>query len=84
MILYFPHYQRSIPALAGKPLYGGSRGNLPEVYPRARGEAPLRAVKGLSVGGLSPRSRGSPIDALPPSASIRSIPALAGKPLYGS
>ena len=71
----------SIPALAGKPspLLGAHCGQ--RVYPRARGEAGMGILPRQRHAGLSPRSRGSPLDTLQFMSARRSIPALAGKPL---
>ena len=72
----------SIPANAGKPLLTGWRRSGRRVYPRERGEAPPKAnlsASGTGLG-LSPRTRGSPENALYCDVAGGSIPANAGKP----
>ena len=70
---------RSIPALAGKPVWSPGGYTPGRVYPRARGEAYPICSYLVAWAGLSPRSRGSQPSAR--SALLTgSIPALAGKP----
>ena len=72
--------QRSIPAHAGEP--GRRPGRLwpPEVYPRPRGGAELRARASKCVWGLSPPTRGSPHSLDSAARWSWSIPAHAGEP----
>ena len=72
--------RRSIPALAGKPFWRSRANRWNGVYPRARGEASLRAPRHTMLIGLSPRSRGSPHGRPHGEPREGSIPALAGKP----
>ena len=72
---------RSIPALAGKPGDSLRHRSFSPVYPRARGEAMMVCITPPPGGGLSPRSRGSPLSVETPWRSSGSIPALAGKPV---
>ena len=70
----------SIPALAGKPSDQAHANRESSVYPRARGEACVTPSGPSVTAGLSPRSRGSPIEYVTTTSLGGSIPALAGKP----
>ena len=72
--------RRSIPALAGEPLPTLPHAPGVEVYPRACGGTPARALAPLTVPGLSPRLRGNLVEVLVVSHYRGSIPALAGEP----
>ena len=74
---------RSIPAPTGKPCDGATAARGRRVYPRAYGEATSHPFFFSSVTGLSPRLRGSHVEAVPSGAVLRSIPAPTGKPRYG-
>ena len=52
-------HRGSIPACAGEPSQGDSRGNLDRVYPRVCGGTCRRQHHGGPAGGLSPRVRGN-------------------------
>ena len=72
--------QGSIPAHAGEPRAASPGSAHGSVYPRARGgaDAPERAAPRNQ--GLSPRTRGSPLDAWVLLPKLGSIPAHAGEP----
>ena len=75
-----PGDERSIPALAGEPLFDVRPISPPEVYPRACGGTLARS-RPVSTGvGLSPRLRGNPDLGRRPARQGGSIPALAGEP----
>ena len=71
----------SIPARAGKPVFGVWVHDCIQVDPRASGEACARAWKQSNDEGRSPRERGSPWITPSESRMRRSIPARAGKPV---
>ena len=70
----------SIPAHAGKPLSVGLAVGTDRVYPRPRGEARNRLARSHLLRGLSPPTRGSPVQRVSDLRIGRSIPAHAGKP----
>jgi len=70
----------SIPARAGEPLCGRSRRCKIGVYPRACGGALLTFGRVQGDVGLSPRVRGSRVEAALKSMGPGSIPARAGEP----
>ena len=72
--------QRSIPAHAGEPTDGDTRGIRHGVYPRPRGGALLEVGKQRVSPGLSPPTRGSHGWRLRRHPAARSIPAHAGEP----
>ncbi len=76
--------QGSIPASAGEPGRRPCRPPRPGVHPRERGGASALLHRQLAPLGPSPRARGSPIGGLPDHFALRSIPASAGEPAYGS
>ena len=55
--------------------------SVPEVYPRECGAALFYGKEEQWAIGLSPRVRGSPVEALGPDLDYGSIPASAGQPL---
>ena len=71
---------RSIPACAGEPIATGRSIPAGRVYPRVCGGAQRSGVWYYSVGGLSPRVRGSPWPDTAAEWNTRSIPAGAGEP----
>ena len=77
----FPGSAGSIPAHAGKPVWGRSGPGGVPVYPRPRGEAHRRIQKQRRVAGLSPPTRGSHSILNGIACRPGSIPAHAGKPL---
>ena len=72
--------QGSIPAHAGKPILMTYLPMTYPVYPRPRGEAGDAPDEARCNEGLSPPTRGSPIDVPDEWHGYRSIPAHAGKP----
>ena len=70
----------SIPACAGEPRHGRGRPAPAEVYPRVCGGTFRSLAIARRASGLSPRVRGNPAPAWPPTGSGRSIPACAGEP----
>ena len=70
----------SIPACAGEPSPPPGQSQLPSVYPRVCGGTGGCGTGDCVPVGLSPRVRGNPSAAPPPSASPGSIPACAGEP----
>ena len=71
---------RSIPARAGEPARGGTRGSASAVYPRACGGTPgIQEGAQLDIG-LSPRVRGNQVVEEPIGRVLGSIPARAGEP----
>ena len=73
-----PISSRFIPALAGNTTNSRACRNSRSVHPRARGEHPAETLHQIVAHGSSPRSRGTPADAVPQSEHMRFIPALAG------
>ena len=69
-----------IPADAGEPDYPHRRHHRPWAYPRGRGGARMRARRRGGRGGLSPRTRGSPLGEPGQPAGEGPIPADAGEP----
>ena len=75
----------STPAHAGNTRGEPTRGNLPRVYPRPRGEYGCRAQASSRAGGLPPPTRGIPAAHPPRCTPDRSTPAHAGNtPKYPS
>ena len=72
---------RSIPARAGEPMEGWTRGRPAWVYPRACGGTTEVASAATVLNGLSPRVRGNPEHRQAGPDTGRSIPARAGEPL---
>ena len=70
---------RSIPAWAGETGQVNIFAHPGGVYPRVGGGNPGRLPSGGSRAGLSPRGRGKPSPAYPPTFALRSIPAWAGE-----
>ena len=70
----------SIPAHAGKPQTAAIPAARVEVYPRPRGEAHVDTPIAVTSPGLSPPTRGSPVDPRRQDGDRGSIPAHAGKP----
>ena len=77
-----PH-GRSIPACAGKPADRDGNAEVIVVDPRVRGEAARARQRASSVGGRSPRARGSLQFCNCVECLRGSIPACAGKPAGG-
>ena len=73
----------SIPACAGMDPVGASVANVSAVHPRVCGEARRASSTGWPISGPSPRVRGSRRHAEEAAAARGSIPACAGKPVYG-
>ncbi len=69
-----------IPAWAGQPGAVVVRVVAPEAYPRVGGAAPAGFQSVGVSGGLSPRGRGSQVEAFPPGSGRGPIPAWAGQP----
>ena len=84
LLLLVRECPRSIPAHAGKPCACGCRRSPGGVYPRPRGEASRRSKSGFTDSGLSPPTRGSPLQAGVGNGQPGSIPAHAGKPTLGA
>ena len=70
-----------IPADAGEPLDRAHARVFPGAYPRGRGGAVDDEARTVELAGLSPRTRGSHIEARPPRLWPGPIPADAGEPL---
>ncbi len=75
------HQPRSIPACAGEPSSGSSRGSSRRVYPRVCGGTHRWGWRMALVEGLSPRVRGNRVKQSLEKIKERSIPACAGEPL---
>ena len=73
----------SIPACAGKPTRWRPPRRCVRVHPRVCGEARSGKTHAASIGGPSPRVRGSPAAGIEPDVVDGSIPACAGKPRAG-
>ena len=71
----------SIPASAGEPDFGDPAVEAEGVHPRERGGAQRTSRRAASVGGPSPRARGSRSRSPTASRASGSIPASAGEPL---
>ena len=71
---------RSIPALAGQPLWNSERYSSAAVYPRAGGATVLGLDPDCHLDGLSPRWRGNLVQTVATDIIERSIPALVGQP----
>ena len=76
--------QGSIPASAGKPTRSRQWRSRPGVHPRERGEARQPPLCDGSIGGPSPRARGSLAERPGDQRRLGSIPASAGKPRTAS
>ncbi len=72
-------FQRSIPAYAGRTGLVGMVRIMLQVYPRVRGENAGLGALALALGGLSPLTRGERVSCPSFTASLRSIPAYAGR-----
>ena len=72
--------QGSIPAHAGEPSSAGTSTTTPRVYPRPRGGTAPEFDAGSSTTGLSPPTRGNPIESVGIHNTEGSIPAHAGEP----
>ena len=73
---------RSIPAWAGEPNSSEHRCLRKRVYPRVGGGTTTDMQTTPPVGGLSPRGRGNPNQAVHDTNDAGSIPAWAGEPRY--
>ena len=71
---------RSIPACAGEPSPCVVHRSIARVYPRVCGGTASMMRRSRATGGLSPRVRGNPMDAVIARARNGSIPACAGEP----
>ena len=74
--------QRSIPALAGEPVAKLRAIAVKTVYPRACGGTGGEAESDSGEDSLSPRLQGNPVHTCYAVGTQKSIPALAGKPLF--
>ena len=70
----------SIPAHAGEPSASCGYARRRAVYPRPRGGTPPPFLVARQRGGLSPPTRGNPLQGFALSTNVRSIPAHAGEP----
>ena len=75
-------HARSIPAHAGEPFFSPSRKRTMAVYPRPRGGTVSALRKIASRVGLSPPTRGNPLEYPYAAVGAGSIPAHAGEPLW--
>ena len=73
--------RRSIPAHAGEPASAAYRRRPSRVYPRPRGGTGSQQPQNIPRDGLSPPTRGNPINGAAGIEILRSIPAHAGEPL---